>query len=121
MFDGDVGTAWGSGVSQIGGEEVVLDLGLPHDVSMLVLEMGSYAFGHANALEVSVSVDDVNWAPVFDGPLGVRAVRAAVQRPETVPITIPLTPASARFVRLRQVGAEPGIPWWIAEIGVRGR
>jgi hypothetical protein len=119
MLDGDVATAWGSGVPQVGGEEVVLDLGQPRDVTTLVLQMGSYAFGHANALEVSVSADDVNWTPVFDGPLGVRAVRAAIQSPETVPITIPLTPSSARFVRLRQTGAEPGIPWWIGEISVR--
>ena len=119
MLDGDVATAWGSGVPQIGGEEVVLDLGQPRDVSTLVLQMGSYAFGHANALEVSVSVDDATWTRVFEGPLGVRAVRAAVQRPETVPISIPLTPSSARFVRLRQTGAEPGIPWWIGEIGLR--
>lgn len=121
MLDGTVATAWGSGVPQVGGEEVVLDLGQRRDVSMLVLQMGSYAFGHANALEVSVSADDVTWTTVFEGPLGVRAVRAAVQHPETVPITIPLTPASARFVRLRQTGAEPGIPWWIGEISVYGR
>ena len=119
MLDGDVATAWGSGTPQIGGEDVVLDLGQPRDLSTLVLQMGSYAFGHANALEVSVSADDTNWTTVFEGPLGVRAVRAAVQNPERVPITIPLTPSSARFVRLRQTGAEPGIPWWIAEISVR--
>jgi hypothetical protein len=45
-------------------------------------------------------------------------VDAAIVDPGTVPLTIDLGIAAARYLRLRQVGSEPGIPWWIAELDV---
>ena len=46
-------------------------------------------------------------------------VHAAVTDPAVVPLTIDLGQMSGRFVRLRQIDAEPGIPWWIAELQLR--
>jgi hypothetical protein len=50
----------------------------------------------------------------------VLTVRAALADPARVPVTITLAPAAARFVRLRQVGQDAVVPWWIAELGVLG-
>ena len=118
MLDGDVRTAWGTGVPQVGGEEVVVDLGETRAVGGVVLEMGAYSFGYPKWLDIAVSSDDREWEPVFSGPLGVLAVRAAVTDPGTVPITIDVGRANGRYIRLRQTGARPAVPWWIAGLRV---
>ena len=80
--------------------------------------MGAYAFGFPRALEIDVSADGNAWAGVWGGRPAVLAVHAAVVDPGFVPLTIDLGQASARFLRFRQTGIEPGIPWWIAELNV---
>ena len=118
MLDGDVRTAWGTEVSQTGGEEVVVDLGATREIGGVVLEMGAYAFGYPNALDIDVSPDQREWRTAWSGRPAVLAVRAAVQEPGTVPIAIDLGRTEGRYIRLRQTGAEPGIPWWIAGLRV---
>lgn len=59
MMDRDVRTAWGSGVNQVGGEEVTLDLGSVHAVEAVVLDVGAYSFGHPKGLEIALSSDGV--------------------------------------------------------------
>lgn len=118
MLDGTLATAWGTGLAQVGGEMVELDLGQVRDVGALVLEMGAFAFGHPRFLEVDASEDRSAWQPAWQGDTSVQTVRAAVQEPQVVPLTIDLGRARGRYLRLRQTGEEPGIPWWIAEIRV---
>jgi hypothetical protein len=48
----------------------------------------------------------------------VLTVRAALADPSSVPLSVEFPPAEARYVRLRQLGAEAGVPWWIAELSV---
>lgn len=118
MLDDDVRTAWGSGVPQIGGEEVVLDLGASQRLGTIVLAMGAFSFGHPRSLEIDISPDGVSWSRAWTGDTSVPTVRAALAEPGVVPVAFPLTAADARYVRLRQTGNEPGIPWWIADVRV---
>jgi hypothetical protein len=116
MLDGNITTAWGTELGQTGGEEVVVDTGAPHGLGTLVLGMGAFAFGHPAGLEVDVSSDRTTWSPAWRGEPGVLAVRGAIVDPGIAPIVLDLGGANGRYVRLRQIGAEPTIPWWIAEL-----
>jgi hypothetical protein len=118
MLDRDVTTAWGTELPQVGGEEVAIELGAPSDIASIVLEMGAFSFGYPSALEIAVSSDGAAWSTVWGGRPGPPAVRGAIQDPGAAPVAIAFPPAHGRFVRLRQTGAEPGIPWWIAELTV---
>jgi hypothetical protein len=118
MLDDRVTTAWGTGVGQVAGEEVIADLGNSRDIGAVVLEMGAYSFGFPRRLEIDASTDGLQWHPVWGGAVGVLAVRGAVQDPASAPIAIDLGRVNARYLRLRQTGADPTIPWWIADLHV---
>jgi len=118
MLDNDLATAWGTEVGQAGGEEITIDLGSPQAVGAIVMEMGAYSFGYPRGLEIDVSADRSNWTPVWGGEPAVLAVRGAVQDPGASPIVVDVGRAAGQYVRLRQTGAEPGIPWWIAGLRV---
>jgi hypothetical protein len=105
-------------MNQIGDEEVVADLGVDQPVGAIILRMGSFAFGFPRSLTVELSSDGDRWAAAWSGGTVVETVRAAVENPREVPLAIVLGRADARFVRLRQTGSEPGIPWWIAELEI---
>ncbi|MGE3518305.1 MAG: discoidin domain-containing protein, partial [Vicinamibacterales bacterium] len=118
LLDGRIDTGWGSGNNQIGNEEVQIDLGESRGVGALELDMGAFSFGHPRLLEVETSDDGESWTSAWSGETSVLTVRAAIQAPQVVPVTIELGRVRARYIRLRQVGYEPGIPWWIAELRV---
>jgi hypothetical protein len=113
-----VETAWSPGAVQEGGEEVLVDLGSVQNVGAVVLEMGSYSFGFPRELAIEVSTDGRQWQTVWRGETSVRTVRAALIDPGTVPVTFELGATSGRFVRLRQMGKDPVVPWWIAELKI---
>jgi hypothetical protein len=118
LTDGQVETAWSPGAVQEGGEEVLVDLGSVQNVGAVVLEMGSYSFGFPRELAIEVSTDGRQWQTVWRGETSVRTVRAALIDPGTVPVTFELGATSGRFVRLRQMGKDPVVPWWIAELKI---
>jgi hypothetical protein len=118
VADRDIETAWGSGLNQTGDEELVIDLGSVQPIGAIVFGMGAYSFGFPRALEIDASSDQKTWERAWAGPTAVPTVHAAVIDPGRVPLTIDLGLVSARFIRVRQVGTEPGIPWWIAELNV---
>jgi hypothetical protein len=119
MTDGRIETAWSGGLSQIGDEEVRIDLGTEQSIGGIVLGMGAFAFGFPRDLAIDVSSDQVDWRPAWAGRTAVRAVHAAVTDPGVVPLTIDVGEIKGRYIRIQQVGTEPGIPWWIAELNVR--
>lgn len=118
LVDGTVETAWGSGNSQIGDEVLAVDLGSAQSVGAAIFDMGSYAFGFPRQLEVDVSLDGGRWMPAWSGRTAVLTVRAGIAEPGVVPLVVDLGRVRARFLRFRQTGSEPGIPWWIAELHV---
>jgi hypothetical protein len=121
LVDGRLETAWGPGTAQDGAEEVVVDIGEGRHVGAVVLAMGSYAFGFPRELAIDVSNDGSQWRTAWRGQTAVPVLRAALAEPERVPLTLTFAPTPTRFVRLRQLGADSGVPWWIAELELRER
>jgi hypothetical protein len=120
MLDDRMETAWRSGPSQVGDEEVTADLGATGSIGAISMGMGSFAFGFPRSLDVEISLDGHTWTRVSSGPTDVLAVRGALADPGRVPITIGIGHVVARYIRLRQTAHEPDIPWWIAELTVYG-
>ena len=120
VIDGDIETAWGSGIAQRGDEELIIELERPEVVSQIVLSLGSNSFGFPRDLVIDTSIDGRQWTPVWRGQPVVETVRAALQNPGDVPVLMEFSPDRAAFVRLRQLGREPNIPWRIAELSVHG-
>ena len=121
MIDGTVTTAWGPETPQDGTEEVVAEIGAAQLLNGIVLSMGAYSFGFPRELAVDLSVDGQSWQNVWQGETSVATVRAAITYPDSVPLTIDFEPSTAKFVRLRQLGRDERVPWWIAELSVHGR
>jgi hypothetical protein len=119
LADGRIETAWSSGLNQVGDEEVQIDLGAEQSIGGIVFEMGAFSFGFPRELVVDVSSDQSTWRPAWAGQTAVRAVHAAITDPGIVPMTIDVGEIKGRYIRLQQVGSEPGIPWWLAELRVR--
>jgi F5/8 type C domain-containing protein len=119
LLDGRIETAWGSGLTQTGDEEVLIDLGSEQSIGSIELGMGAFSFGFPRQLVIHVSSDQSDWLLGWAGPSAVRAVHAAVTSPGTVPMTFDLGNVKGRYVRLKQEAeGEPSIPWWIAELSV---
>jgi hypothetical protein len=118
LMDGTVQSAWGSGADQRGDEIITIDLGAPREVRAVVFRMGAFAFGYPRQLAVDMSTDAGAWSPLWSGPTVIPALHAALADPGDVPLTIAFAPVQARYLRLRQTGREPGIPWWIGELQV---
>jgi hypothetical protein len=119
MTDGRIESAWASGTSQVGDEEVLVDLGSEQSIGGIVLGMGAFSFGFPRDIVIDVSSDQVEWRPGWAGQTAVKAVHAAVTNPGVVPLTIDVGDIKGRYLRMHQVGSEDGIPWWIAELSVR--
>jgi hypothetical protein len=120
VIDGDLDTAWGSGIAQRGDEEMMIELERPEVVSQIVLSLASNSFGFPRDLVIETSIDGRQWTEVWRGQPVIETVRAALQSPGDVPVLMEFSPDQAAFVRLRQLGREPNIPWWIAELSVHG-
>jgi hypothetical protein len=121
MMDGRVESAWGPETPQDGLEEVTVDLDGPHVVGAVVLEMGAYSFGFPRELAIEASLDGASWQTLWQDDVSVITVRAALADPGRVPVTIVFQPMRAAFLRLRQLGRDPTVPWWIAELSIRAR
>jgi hypothetical protein len=119
MTDGRIETAWASGRSQVGDEEVLVDLGSEQSIGGIVLGMGAFSFGYPRDIVIDVSFDRLEWRPAWAGQTAVKAVHAALTNPFVVPLTIDVGAIKGRYLRMHQVGSEDGIPWWIAELSVR--
>ena len=119
MTDGRVETAWSGSGSQVGDEEVRVDLGSEQTIGGIVLGMGAFSFGFPRDLVVDVSSDRIEWRPAWAGRTAAKTVHAAVTDPGVVTLTIDVGEIKGRYIRMQQVGSEAGIPWWIAELSVR--
>jgi hypothetical protein len=120
LSDGRIESAWGPGAPQDGSEEVIAELESAQVVTAVVLNMGAYSFGFPRNLAIDVSVDGLKWETVWQSETSVATVRAALADPGNVPLTFDLGLPVAKFVRLRQVGRDDSVPWWIAELHLHG-
>jgi hypothetical protein len=118
--DGNLRSWWTTGAPQRGGETVTIDLGAAQAVAGVVLSLGQHVVDYPRALAIDVSADGRDWTTAWSGRTAGRALAAAERSPREVPLSFPLSVLSARFLRLRQLGADPVYYWTIAELAVIG-
>jgi len=116
--DNDLVTRWHS-AEQRGDETVVADLGATRHVSGVLLCQGTYASQYPRELSVDVSSDGTTWSTTWSGRTAMLTFEGALADPRAVPIGISIQ-RDARFVRLRQTGAEETRGWTIVELLVLG-
>jgi hypothetical protein len=97
---------------------VLVELGSGQPLGAVVLAMGSFSFAFPRELAVDLSNDDREWRLVWSGRTDLLALRAALAEPERVPLAVPLDGAAGRFLRLRQIGRDRVVPWWVPEVEV---
>jgi type 1 glutamine amidotransferase len=108
-IDGDRATRWTTGVPQAEGQFFQIDLGAAQTFAGIVLDSGNHIFenDHPRGYEVWVSSDGEVWS----GPVAKGAGMS--------PITdVTFTAQTARFIRITQVGSDPGYWWSIHEVNV---
>jgi hypothetical protein len=117
--DGDTLTRWTTGHSQQIGDALVVDLGRVAKPCAVSLAVGEFRKNYARRLLVDTSLDGVRWNASAAVRTAGLTIRAALDDPKTVAFSIPLEPATARFLRLR-IGEPADDAWVVAEISVTG-
>jgi len=118
VTDGDPETAWVTPKPQRGGEEVVIELTATGSVSGVSLSTGPPLEGYPRSLAVATSIDGQNWEAAWSGGMAGPALEGILRDPRNVESRVAFGPRTARFMRLRQLGAHPDYPWVIAELKV---
>ena len=120
MTDGDRVTRWHTGGPQDPTNEVTIDLGSPHQVSGVELEIAGYTADFPRMLTIDSSLDGASWSPAWSGSGALVALSAALEEPLTIPLRFPFDDRPARYVRLRQTGMDTTYYWSIAELSIYG-
>jgi hypothetical protein len=116
VSDDDRLTRWMTPTQQ-GVEAFTADLGQLRDVRGIVLEMGPWAGAFPRRVSVLTSATGTEWADAWEGDVAALALQAALSNQRDVPIHVPFSPRSARYVRVRQLGWS-SLPWAVAEFRV---
>ena len=114
-IDGAHGPRWTTG-PQEPGQWLRLDLGAVRPVGGVVL-WGSLGMDYPRRLLVETSHDGVGRQVVWEGPTETAVLRGALRDPRA-PLAVTFPSAPARFVRLRQTGADPVFAWSVTEVDV---
>jgi hypothetical protein len=120
VTDGNLYTRWHAGREQRRGDWFTADLGGEHQVSGVEMLIGGYVADFPRELLVETSVDGTAWTPAWSGRTAIVAFSGALQDPRDVPLSLPITPRAARFVRFTQAGPEMVHYWSIAELRIIG-
>ena len=120
MTDGNLITRWDTAGPQDPTNVVTIDLGSSKRVEGIETQIGGYLADFPRALQVEISEDGETWTGVWEGDTALMAYVAALEIPRTVPLRFPLGNRTARFIRMRQTGADRTFYWSIAELKVYG-
>ncbi len=121
VHDGNLYTRWHAGREQRRGDSLTVDLAGEREIVGVELLIGGYVTDYARELVVSTSTDGETWTDAWTGPTAWLAFSGGLDRPRDMPITIPLGPVRARFLRFTQVGTELVNYWTVAELRVLGK
>jgi hypothetical protein len=113
-------TFWATPKAQRGGEEIEIELEAAGSVSGVSLSTGPPMEGYPRSLAVATSIDGQRWEEAWTGGMAGPAVEGVLRDPRALESRIHFSRKSARFVRLRQLGAHPDHGWIIAELKVYG-
>ena len=117
LTDGDVASRWHGG-PQTPGQEISLDLGTASVIGAVIMELGPYRGEYPRDLVIETSVDGRVWSRIWAGPTESEALLARLVSRHEVPLVFPLGGQTARWLRLRQLGADPMHYWSIGELSV---
>jgi len=120
VTDGDEETFWITKKGQHAGDLLTIDLGHAVPVCSVQMSLGWRVGLYPRDLSVATSEDGESWHTSFTGKLAGMAIAAAVARPRTAVLELPLATHPARFIRLRVETDQPKIPWIVTELAVRG-
>lgn len=122
LIDGDLETAWETGVDQTGGPAEVITIDLPGltSVSGVDMVLGKYRTSYPRELVVEGSADCRTWQPLWQGSPLELALSAVLEDPSRTTVRLRFAPVEARCLALRQVGAAAAFHWAIAELVLRG-
>ena len=118
MFDGDLETRWSTGAPQQAGASLVVDLGVASPVAGVELALGPSRTDYPRLLIVEGSTDRLRWSELWRGPTRWLAVESLLDDGIRGPIRSLFAPTMVRYLRLRQMGADPVYFWSIAELAV---
>jgi hypothetical protein len=119
LRDGDPRTWWQTGHPQQPGDSLLVDLGRVARPCAVTLAVGEFRKSYARQLSVETSVDGVGWRHDSTARMAGLTVRAALDDPINVAVSLPLGAQDARFIRLRiEEAAE--VPWIVVDVSVTG-
>ena len=118
ITDGDRFTFWSSGHPQQSGDGLTIELAQPGRPCRVQLSTGSFR-SYPRALTIETSLDGDAWRPATTLRTAGLAVRAGLDHPIDMTMTIPVTAPLSRFIRLRLVESHPRFPWTVTEVAVR--
>jgi len=118
MRDGDINTAWATGTSQRGDEQLVITLAEPATISGVALSLGPRIGDYPRTLAVETSADGVSWQEAFRGSTSGAALKGVLTDPLAVPVVVPFAATRARMIRLRQLAESSTAYWSVAEVTV---
>ena len=107
-LDGDKTTRWDTAAAQVGGEWFTLDLGFESTVTGITLDAAGSQRDYPRGYEVYVSFDGGNWGKPITTGKGTNPL-TKINFPQ---------PVRARFVKIVQTGAAPGLFWSIHELAI---
>lgn len=98
-IDGDLNSRWDTGKRQEGGEWLWLDLLSVQDVNEILLDFKLSYFDQPQTFKVYLSIDDLNWTEVAEGPGTPGELLIQFKR------------RKARYIRMVQTG-QTQVKWW---------
>ena len=113
-LDGSIATRWHSAGMQAGNEQIVLDLGTPTPVRALRLRLGKAGYDYGRILAVDVAQDESHFTEVLR-VRGEEATAPGLDGGQEQRLSLTET-ATARFIRIRQLGRSDENFWSVAEI-----
>jgi hypothetical protein len=113
-------TEWNDGRSQQPGQWLIADLGQVREVAGVTHALGEYARDFPRLLAIDLSLDGVDWVPVWQGRTVVQAFLAATDAPIEAKMRFAFEPRQARYLRLRQLDTEIHL-WRVAELQAHTR
>jgi len=117
-IDGRLDTRWACG-PQRGVEWFQADLGAPADnVAAVRYTMGESYRDFPRVLVVETSLDGQAWEAAWDGDVIAPTIEGTLAEPLLASATIPFSPRRARYVRLRQTGADDQVVWALPELAI---
>jgi hypothetical protein len=120
LVDDDPATGWFRTNAQFPGEALRVDIGRTARLGSVEMSLGRNGQSYPRMLSVATSTDGERWTPAYSGRTGALAYRAALANPRDVRLIFPLEGIEARFIRLRLESAYRKLPWFVADVIVRG-